>query len=122
MRITPVQHDAGFLDTAQLAGRAGGLDTQRPERLDALSLSGPATTQEVSGGRTFGSVLRGVLEQVNRLQLEADRQAELVATGQTQDAHAAVLAMEKADLTLQLTIRSTEKALAAYQQISQMQI
>ncbi len=124
MRITPVQSDARFLDTAQFTTRSGGLDSQRSERLDNLPLSGPATTEEVSGsgGRTFGSVLGGALEQVNRLQLEADRQAELVATGQAQNPHDAVLAMEKADLALQLTIRISEKALAAYQQISQIQI
>ena len=124
MRISPVQNDARFIDTVQLSGRSGGLDAQRSERLDNLPLGGPATTGEVSrsGAGTFGQVLGGALEQVNQLQLEADRQAELVATGQAQNPHDAVLAMERADLALQLTIRITEKALAAYQQISQMQI
>ena len=54
--------------------------------------------------------------------MEADRQAELLATGRAENPHDAVLALEKADLALQLTIKITEKAIGAYRQLSQMQV
>ncbi len=124
MPIMPTHSDSRLLDTVELSGRSQALDAQRSQRLASLPLGAPAPTEQATRpeGGTFGQVLGGALEQVNRLQLEADRQAELVATGQAENPHEAVLAMEKADLALQLTIRVTEKVLAAYQQISQMQV
>ena len=124
MPIRPVQMDARFLESAMPAGRSQSLEAGRLVPPDAVSPGG--ATSQVAGaeaeGNTFGNLLHGALRQVNELQVEANRQAELLATGEAQNPHDAVIAMEKADLALQLTIRITEKALSAYQQVSQMQI
>ena len=74
------------------------------------------------GQRSFGDVLGGALNNINEIQTEANRQAELLATGQTESPHDAMIAMEKAHLALQLTANVVEKAIGAYRQISQMQI
>ena len=74
------------------------------------------------GQRSFGDVLGGALNNINEIQTEANRQAELLATGQTESPHDAMIAMEKAHLALQLTANVVEKAVGAYKQISQMQI
>jgi flagellar hook-basal body complex protein FliE len=124
MPIRPVQMDAKFLESAMPAGHAQPLDSGRIKP-PATPATDAATTQSdglQSGGSTFGKLLHGALQDVNTLQVEANRQAELLATGDAQNPHDAVIAMEKADLALQLTIRVTEKALSAYQQVSQMQI
>lgn len=74
------------------------------------------------GQRSFGDVLGGALNNINAMQVQANQQAELLATGQTDSPHDAMIAMEKAHLALQLTANVVEKAIGAYKQISQMQI
>jgi len=70
----------------------------------------------------FSQVFEKALGQVNDLLAEADHQAELVATGQADNLHDALLAMAEADLALQVTMRVTQKAISAYQEVSRMQI
>jgi len=62
------------------------------------------------------------LSEVNAAQLEAEAAAVSLALGEVHDVHQVTLAMEKADLMLQLTIRIRNKAIEAYQEISRMQI
>ncbi len=73
-------------------------------------------------GEGFGGMLVNAANEVNRMQADADHQAQLVATGRADNPHAAVIAMEKADLALDMTVKVTEKIIAAYKQVSQMQI
>jgi flagellar hook-basal body complex protein FliE len=75
-----------------------------------------------SASDSFADALSRALGQVNSLHVEADRQAELLAIGRAENPNDAVLALEKADLALQLTINITEKAIGAYRQLSQMQV
>lgn len=70
----------------------------------------------------FGQVLGRELQRVNDALATADQHAQQVATGQAKDLHEAMLAMAEADLALQVTMRVTQKAIAAYQEISRMQI
>lgn len=70
----------------------------------------------------FSEVLGKELNRVNAVMAEADRQSQLVATGQAEDLQQAVTAMAEADLALQVTMHVTQKAIAAYQEISRMQI
>ena len=124
MPVRPVQMDGRFLESALPAGSSQPLEAGRimpPHAVSPGAAPGQTGGAE-AGDNTFGNMLEGALRQVNELQVEANRQAELLATGEAQNPHDAVIAMEKADLALQLTIRITEKALSAYQQVSQMQI
>ena len=70
----------------------------------------------------FGGPLGDAVDQVNQLQLEADRQAENLALGRADNIHEAVIALEKANLALQFTIQVTKKALEAYNDILHMQV
>lgn len=70
----------------------------------------------------FTDRLSTAVQQVNALQQGANTQAELIATGQTQDLQQAVVAIEKADLALELTVQVTQKAVQAYQEISRLQV
>ena len=58
---------------------------------------------------------------MNQLQLEADAAAERVSTGQVEDLHTAVIAMQRASLALDLTVQVRNKAIEAYQEIMRMQ-
>ena len=89
------------------------------------TLAPPAVAgAEAAAGETpqFSEVLGKAIGQVNDLLTAADRQAQLVATGDAQNLHEAMIAMSEADLALQITMRVTQKAIAAYQEISRMQI
>ena len=77
---------------------------------------------EASPGTDFAGQLNQALQDVNRLQLDADHQAQLVASGQAPDLTAAVLAMNRAHLALQLTVAVTNRAVEAYREISRMQV
>lgn len=72
--------------------------------------------------RPFSEVLRDALAQVNQLQLEAQAQAEALARGDVQDLHRVSLALERAQLALELTVAVRNRLLEAYQEISRMPI
>ncbi len=71
---------------------------------------------------SFGQILAEKIQQVNEALQEADRHAQYVATGEAEDLHQALLAMAEAEIALQVTMRLTQKAIAAYQEISRMQL
>ncbi|MFP4248380.1 MAG: flagellar hook-basal body complex protein FliE [Armatimonadota bacterium] len=71
---------------------------------------------------SFTDVLREALSRVNETQHNADAAVQQVATGEADDLHDAIIALEKADLTLRLTAQVTQRAVSAYQEISRMQL
>ena len=70
----------------------------------------------------FGKALEEAIERVNEMQARADQEAEKVATGQSNDIHAALVAMQEAQLSLELTVQVVQRAIEAYKEISRMQI
>jgi flagellar hook-basal body complex protein FliE len=66
----------------------------------------------------LGEAVRGV----NELQQNASEQATKLATGEVDNVEDVVIALEKADLALQLTVQVTQKAIEAYREISRMQV
>jgi flagellar hook-basal body complex protein FliE len=88
---------------------------------DVSAAAGPELAQK-PGKDSFPQVLGQALGQVNGLLQTADRQAQRVATGQAENLHDSLIAVAEADLALQVTMRVTQKAIAAYQEISRMQI
>ena len=73
-------------------------------------------------GASFANVLREALDEVNQTQQQADTAVRRVATGEADDLHEAMIALEKADLTLRLTTQVTQRAVEAYREVSRMQI
>lgn len=73
-------------------------------------------------GDPFLSRLTQAVREVNDLQGEASLQATQLATGQARDLNEVVVAVEKADLALQLTVQITQKAVQAYQEISRLPV
>lgn len=70
----------------------------------------------------FAGFLKNELYKVDALQKNADVSSIELATGQTQDLHTVMVALEKASLSLGLTIEVRNKVLDAYNQIMRMQI
>ncbi|MHB9145611.1 MAG: flagellar hook-basal body complex protein FliE [Symbiobacteriia bacterium] len=93
-----------------LASLGGGL------KPDLAGQAAPA------GGTSFADALQGALQQVQQLQNASDQEATKLATGQSQDLHAAMIATEKATLALDLTVEVRNKVLDAYQEIMRLPV
>lgn len=80
------------------------------------------TQQAAEEVKSFGEYLTDALKETNALQLESDRQNALLAAGQIEDVSQVVIASQKADIALQLTLQLRNKAVSAYQEIMRMQV
>ena len=79
-------------------------------------------TEKPEEVQSFAENLKGALKEVNDLQIESDRQNALLAAGRVEDISQVVVAAQKADLALQLTLQLRNKATQAYQEIMRMQV
>ena len=68
----------------------------------------------------FLHTLKSAIGKVEELQSGAEQQVADVLQGSGQDLHAAMIAVEKADLSFQLMMQVRNKIVQAYQQVSQM--
>lgn len=99
--------------------RLGALPPVKP--VAGLGPAG-AAQNAATAGPSFAETLQQALATTNALQVEAGQQAELLAAGLVDDAHAVTIAAERASLALQLTVAVRNKALEAYQDIMRMQV
>lgn len=76
----------------------------------------------VKAGSDFSQFLTEALQHVDALQKNADVASIGLATGQVQDLHTAMVALEKANLSLSMTVEVRNKVLDAYHEIVRMQI
>ncbi|WP_040572384.1 flagellar hook-basal body complex protein FliE [Selenomonas flueggei] len=72
--------------------------------------------------KSFGMYLKDALSEVNHLQLASEEQTKLLAAGEVQDVSQVIVAGQKADIALQLTLQMRNRALSAYQEIMRMQV
>ena len=88
------------------------------------SISGLNSLRSVPGnqGTGFGQYLNNAINQLNDLQVNADYQTNLLLTGDVEDFHTPIIALEKASLGLGLATSLRNKLLEAYQEIMRMQI
>ena len=75
-----------------------------------------------SPGSVFGEVLQKHINEVDELQKDSDKMSEKLAMGEVDNLHDVVIASEKADLALNLTIQVKNKIVEAYQEMMRMQI
>ena len=78
--------------------------------------------EENGGGGSFKDVLMKNLEQVNRLQQDAQAAIEDLATGKRDDASSVMIAKQKADLAFQMLVQVRNKMVSAYEEIKQMRV
>jgi len=68
----------------------------------------------------FAQTLRDGMRQIEQLQTDAQQKTESVLSGNGQDLHSAMIAVEKAELSFQLMMQVRNKIVAAYQDVSKM--
>ena len=73
-------------------------------------------------GGGFGAILKDAISTVNDLQTKSDGEIQKIMTGESQDLHSTVIAMQKADLSFQMMMQVRNKLMQAYQEIIRMQI
>ncbi|HEX12999.1 MAG TPA: flagellar hook-basal body complex protein FliE [Desulfurella acetivorans] len=71
---------------------------------------------------SFAELLAKSLNEVNNLQITADNAIKEIATGKMDNIQDAVMAIEKADISMRLLLEVKNKAVQAYNQIMNMQV
>jgi flagellar hook-basal body complex protein FliE len=84
-----------------------------------------AGAESVGGGLSSGSfsdVLSKSIDEVSRLQQDASRAVEDLATGRTENVAGVMTAMEKSDLAFKTLLAIRSKLMEAYDEIKAIQI
>ncbi|MFZ3130363.1 MAG: flagellar hook-basal body complex protein FliE [Desulfosporosinus sp.] len=99
----------------------GAINSITPTSLESTpNISSGDGTQKA--GTDFSKFLNDALKQVDALQSNADVASLALASGQVQDMSTVMVALEKASLSLSLTVAVRDKVLDAYNQVMRMQI
>ena len=88
-------------------GGAGGAGSIGPK----VSSAGGA------GGASFSDMLKNSIDEVSRLQQDASRAVQDLATGKTEDVAGVMTAMEKSDLAFKTLLAIRGKLMDAYEEI-----
>lgn len=81
-----------------------------------------ATGAVAPGGVSFSDRLAGAIRSVDGQQHAADVQLQAVAAGKDVDLHAAMIAMEEADISLRAMTSVRDKCVEAYERVMNMSI
>jgi len=105
------------IDPSMFTGGAewqiSGVGGQTPAEIEVGAGAGVETTQ----GTSFGDVLAQTLGELQAGQNEAAEAAQALATGQASDPTSVVMAVEKAQLQMQLASTLRNKAVESVQEI-----
>jgi len=82
----------------------------------------PVAPVDAPATRDFKSVLIQSLEEVNRLQSDADAGVQRLLTGETDNVAEVLAAVNKAGIAFDLLMEIRNKLTEAYQEIKQMQV
>ena len=85
-------------------------------------IAGPAETAPAAEGSGFGDLLGSSLQALSASQQDAADAAQALATGQGSDPTAVVMAVERAQLSMQLASQIRTKAVEAAQDIFHTQV
>lgn len=81
-----------------------------------------AGSEEAGPAGGFGELLGDALNGLQETQRQAAEQANLLATGQTEDVTSVVAAVQEASLSMQLAAQLRNKAVEAYTEIYRTQV
>ena len=97
------------------------LSTKVDPSLEVRGTGTSAKQGNPSEGESFDSALASALRGVEQLQVESDQQAALQALG-AGNLHENAIALEKADITMRLLVKTRSKIVDAYQEVMRMSI
>ncbi|HEV2294370.1 MAG TPA: flagellar hook-basal body complex protein FliE [Tepidisphaeraceae bacterium] len=75
-----------------------------------------------AGGSSFADMLKNQIDEVSKLQQDASRAVEDLATGQTENVTGVMTAMEKADIAFKTLLAIRGKLMDAYDEIKNISV
>lgn len=114
-------------DIASFQKTLGNADTQGWSRSvdnngGSFNIEGAPSIGEAGGAKSFGEFLSESIGKVNSMQNEANIAMEQLASGESQNLHETLLAVEKADIAFRTMNQVRTKVIDAYREIMKMQI
>ncbi len=101
---------------------SSGPDQSERVKMNELNGLRPRALAQKDSTPSFKDMLAQALDTVNNLQINADRMAQKLATGEAKDIHEVLMAIEEVNIGLQLTMQIRNKIIEAYQEIMRMQV
>jgi len=101
----------GLIGNSNIGGAGGAIDVPK----------GPKPPDQVAGP-SFKDVLMQNIEQVNKLQQDAEMAIEDLVTGRRDDVDQVMMAKQKSDLAFQMLLQVRNKMVDAYDEIKQMRV
>lgn len=99
-----------------------------PSNLPGLGQLPNAAAEAARGGTagarsndSFTKTLHGALEQVDKMQADAQEKVNGLLSGNGQDVHGAMIAVQQASLSFDLMVQMRNKVVNAYTEISRLQ-
>ena len=90
---------------------------------DGADAIGAVDGAEATGeSRGFGGMLADQLQGLQSLQTDAAAQSQALATGQAEDVSSVVMAVERAQLSMQLAANLRDKGVESFQEIFRTQV
>ncbi len=90
--------------------------------LQVPEVGSPRRVERDGDGPSFGDVLKEAISTTNALQKQSDHEIQKIMTGESQDLHSTLIAVQKADLSFQMMMQVRNKLVQAYQEIMRMQV
>jgi len=92
------------------------------QAVSAIAETLPVPQQAPSESGGFLDQLKSAIGKANDVQMQAGQAVDALMTGQTQDLHRTMVALQEADVSFQLMMQIRNKLVAAYEDIQRMQI
>jgi len=99
---------------------SGGLMSLRPTAPSTATT--PTTQPQAPSGKDFQAYLLESLEEVNKLQLQADQGVQKLLTGETENVAEVFSATRKAGIAFDLLMEIRNKLMDAYTELKQMRV
>jgi flagellar hook-basal body complex protein FliE len=80
--------------------------------------AGAGIEKAADGGSSFASQLQTAFDHIEKLHADADQQIAGLLSGQGEDIHRVMIAVEKANLSFQLMMQVRNKIVQAYRDVS----
>jgi len=97
-----------------------GINFLLPNKLDTTGQGSTANKAEASVD--FSTMLKNAIKDVNGAQMEADGAVQKVLSGETNDIHSTMVALQKADVSLKMMLEVRNKIMEAYKEVMRTQI
>ncbi|WP_050614772.1 flagellar hook-basal body complex protein FliE [Bacillus testis] len=90
--------------------------------LNTIQQTTAGRTTPAQAQKTFSSMLKQSLNEVNATQIQSDALTNQLANGGQVDLHSVMIASQKANIMMQTTLEVRNKAVEAYQEMMRMQV